>query len=214
MTFCPFTFDLSSAGLYICTRPKLAITASPDKVMSNFGLSHVVVSSKKWCMCWSPVQSGSCAGLEYKVVRVLISSTKWFVCWCRVHGGVCAGLEYKVVRVLISSTKWFMCWSWVQSGACADLQYKVVYVLISTTKWSMSWSRVQSGSCAGPQYKVVHVLVLSTYCTELVNGCKYRHDDVIKWKHFPRYWPFERGIHRSRWIPRTKASDAELWCFL
>ena len=23
------------------------------------------------------------------------------------------------------------------------------------------------------------------------------HDDVIKWKHIPRYWPFERGIHRS-----------------
>ena len=40
------------------------------------------------------------------------------------------------------------------------------------------------------------------------------HDDVIKWKHFPRYWPFVQEIHRSRWIPRTKASDAELWCFL
>ena len=36
------------------------------------------------------------------------------------------------------------------------------------------------------------------------------HDDVMKWKHFPRYWPFVRGIHRSWWIPRTKASDAEL----
>ena len=23
------------------------------------------------------------------------------------------------------------------------------------------------------------------------------HGDVIKWKHFPRYWPFLRGIHRS-----------------
>ena len=23
------------------------------------------------------------------------------------------------------------------------------------------------------------------------------HDDVIKWKHFPRYRPFVRGIHRS-----------------
>ena len=23
------------------------------------------------------------------------------------------------------------------------------------------------------------------------------HDDVIKWKHFPRYWPFGRRIHRS-----------------
>ena len=27
------------------------------------------------------------------------------------------------------------------------------------------------------------------------------HDDVIKWKHFPRYWPFARGI------PLTKARD-------
>ena len=40
------------------------------------------------------------------------------------------------------------------------------------------------------------------------------HDDVIKWKHFPRNWPFVRGIHRSRWIPHAKASDAELWCLL
>ena len=23
------------------------------------------------------------------------------------------------------------------------------------------------------------------------------HDDVIKWKHYPRYWPFVRRIHRS-----------------
>ena len=30
------------------------------------------------------------------------------------------------------------------------------------------------------------------------------HDDITKWKHFPRYWP----------VVRTKASDAELWCFL
>ena len=31
------------------------------------------------------------------------------------------------------------------------------------------------------------------------------HDDVIKWKHFPRYLPFVRRILL------TKASDAELW---
>ena len=24
-----------------------------------------------------------------------------------------------------------------------------------------------------------------------------QHDDVIKWSHFPRNWPFMRGIHRS-----------------
>ena len=39
------------------------------------------------------------------------------------------------------------------------------------------------------------------------------HDDVIKWKHFPRYWPFVRGIHGHRGSPRTKASDAELCLF-
>ena len=44
-------------------------------------------------------------------------------------------------------------------------------------------------------------------------GWQY-HDDVIKWKYFPRHWPVVRGIHRSRWFPRTKASDAELWCSL
>ena len=41
----------------------------------------------------------------------------------------------------------------------------------------------------------------------------YYHDDVIKWKHFPRTSPFVRGIHWDRWIPHTKASDAELLCF-
>ena len=30
------------------------------------------------------------------------------------------------------------------------------------------------------------------------------HDDVIKWEHFPRYWPFVRGIHR---FPVTRSFD-------
>ena len=38
-------------------------------------------------------------------------------------------------------------------------------------------------------------------------------DDVIKWNHFPRYWPFVRGIHRSPLNSRTNASHAELLCF-
>ena len=34
-------------------------------------------------------------------------------------------------------------------------------------------------------------------CTRLNYVRMSSHDDVIKWKHFPRYWPFVRGIHRS-----------------
>ena len=29
------------------------------------------------------------------------------------------------------------------------------------------------------------------------SGIVIHHDDVIKWKHFPRNWQFVRGIHRS-----------------
>ena len=29
-----------------------------------------------------------------------------------------------------------------------------------------------------------------------ISGPLLWHDDVIKWKHFPRYWPSVRGIHR------------------
>ena len=31
----------------------------------------------------------------------------------------------------------------------------------------------------------------------MTQGARLSHDDVINWKHFPRYWPFVRGIHRS-----------------
>ena len=35
------------------------------------------------------------------------------------------------------------------------------------------------------------------------------HDDAIKWKHFPRHWPFVRGIHRSpvNWANNREAGD-------
>ena len=49
------------------------------------------------------------------------------------------------------------------------------------------------GSCHGTNFVIIAV----------TRGCRYehlivpRHDDVIKWKHFPLYWPFVRGIYRS-----------------
>ena len=46
------------------------------------------------------------------------------------------------------------------------------------------------------------------------HAVNYIQDDVIKWKHFPRYWQFVREFTGPRWIPHTKVSDAELWCFL
>ena len=37
----------------------------------------------------------------------------------------------------------------------------------------------------------------STHCNIAARLHGEQHDDVIKWKKFPRYWPFVRVIHRS-----------------
>ena len=50
----------------------------------------------------------------------------------------------------------------------------------------------------------------SWYPTSNSSHSKSFHDDVIKWKYFPRYWSYVRGIHGSPVNSLTKASDAEL----
>ena len=47
-----------------------------------------------------------------------------------------------------------------------------------------------------PRGRCFGVFPLLLHLVRLDEG-NCRHDDVIKWKHFPRNWPFVRGIHRS-----------------
>ena len=47
-----------------------------------------------------------------------------------------------------------------------------------------------------PEYKPSHTRCRHYVTCAFINYMEW-HDDVIKWKHFPRYWPFVRGIHRS-----------------
>ena len=72
-----------------------------------------------------------------------------------------------------------------------------------------------SQRCACWQLEVLgHPQALRRLDRTHMSGLTRNHDDVIKWKLFPRYWPFVRGIHRSTVNSLTKASDAELWYFL
>ena len=53
-----------------------------------------------------------------------------------------------------------------------------------------------------PEHRNNGSLPLVRWCgsgrVEVVKRCElFDHDDVIKWKYFPRYWPFVWGIHRS-----------------
>ena len=60
--------------------------------------------------------------------------------------------------------------------------------------------------------RILHAQALKTIIThdERLN-IYIIHDDVIKWKHFPRYWPFVRGIHRSPVNSPHKSTKYFLW---
>ena len=49
-------------------------------------------------------------------------------------------------------------------------------------------------------YRWIYLSTLKTQAPtpeRIKNNGFDNHDNVIRWKHFPRYWPFMRGIHRS-----------------
>ena len=64
---------------------------------------------------------------------------------------------------------------------------------------SPCWPRSKSpNGCTKPECINIGGLlstILYGFRVNYVEG--YPHDDGIKWKHFRRYWPFVRGIHRS-----------------
>ena len=51
----------------------------------------------------------------------------------------------------------------------------------------------------GCNYLSLSLVPASSGTTLLIFTCVIlkAHDDVIKWKHFQRYWPFAQGIPRS-----------------
>ena len=56
------------------------------------------------------------------------------------------------------------------------------------------------GPCSNPEWNALNRSVHNHNNTQQSTIGVHNsrdHDDVIKWNHFPRYWPFVRGIHPS-----------------
>ena len=62
-------------------------------------------------------------------------------------------------------------------------------------RWVNLLPMVSSVSSLPSHFFCIICRCFSGFATSYPCGIWY-HDDVIKWKHFPRYWPFVRGIHR------------------
>ena len=82
-----------------------------------------------------------------------------------------------------------------RTAPCSSVTYRSSSV-IHNERWFNYCIKCQSIGIIVHQmfYKQIHMyhkaILLSTWAS-------LPHDDVIKWKHLPRYWPFVQGIHRS-----------------
>ena len=97
--------------------------------------------------------------------------------------------------------------TWQLTQCCCNAWY-----LLGSTVISLSQALRGSANCHSWEnwcflvYFQYSVYCVSTYIN--ISGSSIalywiqysndKHGDVIKWKHFPRYWPFVRGIH---WWP-------------
>ena len=68
-------------------------------------------------------------------------------------------------------------------------QFRVIVILLLHLRHRHKFGAYHGSITVVPSAKYYNTPTL--FCFDVV------HDDVIKWKHFPRYWPFVWGIHRS-----------------
>ena len=84
-------------------------------------------------------------------------------------------------------------WGLIASRTQLSSIYPLDWLTVWTEEWlkicpSVYWQQVISG--------ILKNIYPIMYGHKFVMICVF-HDDVIKWKHFPLYWPFLRGLHRS-----------------
>ena len=74
--------------------------------------------------------------------------------------------------------------------------FTTLYMLLIKNSMYMPRSRITEPIEKGFYQWHIHPVVILFVCFFSIHLIYSFHDDVIKWKHFRRYWPFVRGIHR------------------
>ena len=77
------------------------------------------------------------------------------------------------------------------NGSCIDITH-----LCGWNQLTIPWSLTRLICISEGKPRIVQEIG-STFSEIFLSYIVSTHDDVIKWKHFPCYWPFVRGIHRS-----------------
>ena len=62
--------------------------------------------------------------------------------------------------------------------------------------WMVHWHNLVNKTSLTKQYWRFQIRSAFVVILPITSNVSSLHDDVMKWKHFPRYWPFVWGIHR------------------
>ena len=96
--------------------------------------------------------------------------------------------------------KWFACCLW--AAPFTSISPMVIMMGTIYTVPALEYAYSLASFC--PHYMKINYQVIlfamestSHTAVEIILKDTGKYDDVIKWKHFPRYWPFVWGIHRS-----------------
>ena len=95
---------------------------------------------------------------------------------------------------LIWLSRWERTLSWSNQSAYVPIPSRVVACQNLTWHWFLYRLQIDS-----------HIRWYAWYQS---SECMWFHVVANKWKHFPRYWPFVRAIHRSPVEPPFKVK----WC--
>ena len=77
--------------------------------------------------------------------------------------------------------------TWPPFFKVVDIGYPEI-LFLSLKGWKMVWKNPCFQHYSNVRFNMA---------ANFQDGYQRLHDDVIRWKHFPRYRPFVRGIHRS-----------------
>ena len=157
----------------------------------------------------------------------------WWNNWLHSFQALVHQKDYSVVRGSMNQLN--LNWSWFVMFGVGGLKFSwCAYQNISRTLYDATLSdRNNGGFYYAPRMMLCTVLII-VICIHLIinytpNINIYMgtanlesdinliiHDDAIKWNFFRVTGPLcgEFTGHQWMWIPLTKASDAELWCFL
>ena len=151
-------------------------------IISCHIISYHITEKSTWSLCW---WQSTCRQLIIKV--------------CGTYNKYCFVSVFFVFVLFCFSREYSFFYKYITNLFLLRFYGSSESLTIRVLKPTILWYLGQAADALNPSGARSSATLILSMQDQLVLAFHLimRHDDVIKWKHFPRYWPFVRGIHRS-----------------